>query len=150
MNVLTHTLPITLQQARKARRLSQLELSLRVGVSQRHVSFVESGRAKPSRNLLMAWLQELDAPLALCNAAMLQAGYAPAFSAATLTDPLLAQANDALVQLLHAHDPMPAFVLDALWSRAALRRAHSPSPPSGPRLWVGHAGQTRLRTIMPT
>lgn len=57
MNVLTHTLSITLQTARKARRLSQLELSLRVGVSQRHVSFVESGRAKPSRNFLMAWLQ---------------------------------------------------------------------------------------------
>ncbi len=116
MNVLTHTLPITLQQARKARRLSQLELSLRVGVSQRHVSFVESGRAKPSRTLLTAWLQELDAPLAVRNAAMLQAGYAPAFSAAALTDPLLAQANDALVQLLQAHDPMPAFVMDALWN----------------------------------
>ncbi len=116
MNVLTHTLPITLQQARKARRLSQLELSLRVGVSQRHVSFVESGRAKPSRTLLMSWLQELDAPLAVRNAAMLQAGYAPAFSAAALTDPLLAQANDALVQLLKAHDPMPAFVLDSLWN----------------------------------
>ncbi len=116
MNVLTHTLPITLQQARKARRLSQLELSLRVGVSQRHVSFVESGRAKPSRPLLMAWLQELDAPLAVRNAAMLQAGYAPAFSGAALTDPLLAQANEALLQLLQAHDPMPAFVLDALWN----------------------------------
>ena len=116
MNVLTHTLPITLQQARKARRLSQLELSLRVGVSQRHVSFVESGRAKPSRTLLMSWLQELEAPLAVRNAAMLQAGYAPAFSAAALTDPLLAQANDALVHLLQAHDPMPAFVMDALWN----------------------------------
>ena len=116
MNVLTHTLPITLQTARKARRLSQLELSLRVGVSQRHVSFVESGRAKPSRTLLMAWLHELDAPLAVRNAAMLQAGYAPAFSTAALTDPLLAQANDALVQLLKAHDPMPAFVLDSLWN----------------------------------
>ena len=116
MNVLTHTLPITLQQARKARRLSQLELSLRVGVSQRHVSFVESGRAKPSRTLLMAWLQALDAPLAVRNAAMLQAGYAPAFSAVALTDPLLAEANDALVQLLQTHDPMPAFVLDALWN----------------------------------
>ena len=115
-NVLTHTLPITLQQARKARRLSQLELSLRVGVSQRHVSFVESGRAKPSRTLLMSWLQELDAPLGVRNAAMLQAGYAPAFSSAALTDPLLAQANDALVHLLQAHDPMPAFVLDALWN----------------------------------
>ena len=64
MNVLTHTLPITLQQARRARRLSQLELSMRLLVSQRHVSFVESGRAKPSRELLMAWLQALDA---LCH-----------------------------------------------------------------------------------
>ncbi len=116
MNVLTHTLPITLQQARKAKRLSQLELSMRVGVSQRHVSFVESGRAKPSRELLLAWLHELDAPLVLHNAAMLQAGYAPAFSAAPLGDPVLAQANDALVQLLQAHDPQPALVIDAQWN----------------------------------
>ncbi len=116
MNVLTHTLPITLQQARKARRLSQLELSMRVGVSQRHVSFVESGRAKPSRELLLAWLHELDAPLVVRNAAMLQAGYAPAFSAVPLGDPSLAQANDALVQLLQAHDPQPALVIDAQWN----------------------------------
>jgi transcriptional regulator with XRE-family HTH domain len=116
MNVLTHTLPITLQHARKARRLSQLELSMRVGVSQRHVSFVESGRAQPSRELLIAWLQELDAPLVVRNAAMLQAGYAPVFSAAKLDDPRLAQANDALVQLMKAHDPQPAFVIDAQWN----------------------------------
>ena len=87
MEELTLTLPLTLQQARKARRLSQLELSMRVGVSQRHVSFVESGRARPSRELLMAWLHELDAPLAVRNAAMLQAGYAPAYGAAQLGDP---------------------------------------------------------------
>lgn len=66
MNTATQTpdLPTTLRQARQARRISQLELLLRVGVSQRHVSFVEGGRAQPSRGLLMAWLQELDAPLA--------------------------------------------------------------------------------------
>jgi transcriptional regulator with XRE-family HTH domain len=122
MNMIAATLPNTLQQVRKARRLSQLELSMRVGVSQRHVSFVESGRAKPSRSLLMAWLQELDAPLPLRNAAMLQAGYAPAYSAASLTDPALAQANDALVQLLNAHDPMPAFVLDADWNVLQVNR----------------------------
>ena len=116
MTALTHTLPATLQQARKARRISQLELSLRVGVSQRHVSFVESGRARPSRDLLLAWLQELDAPLALRNAALLQAGYAPAYSASTLADPALAQAHEALVRLLQAHDPMPALVLDAHWN----------------------------------
>jgi transcriptional regulator with XRE-family HTH domain len=122
MNTLAENLPNTLQQVRKARRLSQLELSMRVGVSQRHVSFVESGRAKPSRSLLITWLQELDAPLPLRNAAMLQAGYAPAYSAASLTDPALAQANDALVQLLNAHDPMPAFVLDADWNVLHMNR----------------------------
>ncbi len=116
------TLQNTLQQARKARRLSQLELSLRMGVSQRHVSFVESGRAKPSRALLMAWLRELDAPLALQNAAMLQAGYAPAYSAASLDDPALSQARSALVQLVAAHDPMPAMILDAEWNVLHLNR----------------------------
>lgn len=115
MNVLTHTLPATLQQARKARRLSQLELSMRVGVSQRHVSFVESGRARPSRGLLMTWLRELEAPLAVRNAAMLQAGYAPAYSAASLDDPSLAHANSALLQLLKTHEPMPALVIGPHW-----------------------------------
>lgn len=122
MSVLTHTLPVTLQQARKARRLSQLELSLRVGVSQRHVSFVENGRARPSRELLMAWLQALDAPLAVRNAAMLQAGYAPAYSAAPLDDPSMAQANEAMVELLKAHDPFPALVLDAHWNVLHINR----------------------------
>jgi transcriptional regulator with XRE-family HTH domain len=122
MNVLTHTLPITLQQARKASRLSQLELSMRLLVSQRHISFVESGRSKPSRDLLMAWLQALDAPLVVRNAAMLQAGYAPAYSAAPLADPALAQANGALLQLLEAHDPQPAFVIDAHWNVLHLNR----------------------------
>lgn len=116
MQITIDTLPNTLQRARKALRLSQLELSMRVGVSQRHVSFVESGRAKPSRALLIAWLQELDAPLTLRNSALLQAGYAPAYSAAPLGDPALAEANSALTQLLQAHDPMPAFVLDAEWN----------------------------------
>jgi transcriptional regulator with XRE-family HTH domain len=122
MNVLTHTLQATLQLARKARRISQLELSMRVGVSQRHVSFVESGRAKPSRDLLMAWLRELEAPLAVRNVAMLQAGYAPAYSAATLDDPSLAAANAALLQLLNTHDPMPAMVIGAHWDLLHINR----------------------------
>jgi transcriptional regulator with XRE-family HTH domain len=133
MNVLTHTLPITLQQARKAKRLSQLELSMRLTVSQRHVSFVESGRAKPSRELLIAWLHALDAPLVVRNAAMLQAGYAPAYSAAPLNDPALTQANDALVQLLQSHDPQPAFVIDAQWNL----------------LHVNRGGQWLAATLMP-
>lgn len=118
----TYTLPVTLRQVRKARRLSQLELSLRLGVSQRHVSFVESGRAKPSRELLMAWLQELEAPLVVRNEVMLQAGYAPAYSTTLLNDPALAQVNYALQQLLCAHDPMPALVIDAHWNLLRLNR----------------------------
>jgi hypothetical protein len=80
------------------------------------VSFVESGRAKPSRELLMAWLQELETSLAVRNEAMLQAGYAPAYSSAALDSPSLAQANYALEQLLNAHDPTPALVVDAQWN----------------------------------
>lgn len=116
MNRTSPALPATLREARKARRMSQLELAMRVGVSQRHMSFVESGRSNPSRELLIAWLQELEAPLAVCNAAMIQAGYAPAYSAAPLGDPALAQANEAMSQLLQAHDPMPALLLDADWN----------------------------------
>jgi transcriptional regulator with XRE-family HTH domain len=116
------SLPETLRQARKARRLSQLELSLRVGVSQRHMSFVESGRAQPSRELLLAWLQALEAPLTVRNAALLQAGFAPAYGAAPLGDPALAQADAAMTQLLDAHDPMPALLLDADWNVRRMNR----------------------------
>ncbi|MBM3761806.1 MAG: helix-turn-helix transcriptional regulator [Acidobacteria bacterium] len=112
----------TLQQARKARRLSQLELSMRIGVSQRHVSFVESGRSKPSRELLLGWLETLDLPLATQNAAMLEAGYAPSYTAAPLEDPALVVAHQAILRLLEAHDPMPALVLDAQWNLVRVNR----------------------------
>lgn len=122
MDGFPHRLPDTLQRARQACRVSQLELALRLGVSQRHVSFVETGRARPSRELLTRWLGELDTPLALRNAALLQAGYAPAYRATNLDDPDLAPARAALQQLLNAHDPMPALVLDAQWNLLQLNR----------------------------
>ena len=116
-------LSATLQRARQARRISQLELSLRLQVSQRHISFVESGRAKPSRELLLTWLQNLHAPMALQNAAMLQAGFAPIYTQAPLVDPYLAGARQALDALITAHNPMPAFVLDAHWNILQNNRA---------------------------
>lgn len=118
-------LPSTLETLRQVRQdccLSQLELSLRLGVSQRHISFVENGRSKPSRELLIAWLQELNAPLILRNEIMLQAGYAPIYNATQLDDPMLAQVNNALQQLLSAHDPQPALVIDAQWNLLHLNR----------------------------
>ena len=105
-----------LQRARKGRRWSQLELSLRMGVSQRHVSFVESGRARPSRELLLNWLRELDLPLGQRNTALLQAGFAPMYGDGELAVPATSQVLQAVSHLLQAHDPMPAFVLDADWN----------------------------------
>jgi transcriptional regulator with XRE-family HTH domain len=112
----------TLQTARKFRRLSQLELALRIGVSQRHVSFVESGRAQPSRELLLAWLHELQAPLALRNVALQQAGFAPVYRGRELDDSVLAPAREALGRLLAAHEPMPAMVMDAAWNVLQMNR----------------------------
>lgn len=116
------SLRTTLQRARKTRRISQLELALRMGVSQRHVSFVESGRAQPSRELLLAWLHELQAPLALRNVALQQAGYAPVYSGSELGAAVLAPAREALGRLLEAHAPLPAMVMDAAWNVLQMNR----------------------------
>lgn len=122
MIVLTPTLQGLLQTARRSRRISQLQLALRIGISQRHVSFVESGRALPSRNLLLAWLDELKAPLALRNVALQQAGFASSYADRELGDAVLAPAREAITRLLDAHDPMPAMVLDAGWNVLQLNR----------------------------
>ena len=112
----------TLHTARKSKRLSQLELALRMGVSQRHVSFVESGRAQPSRELLLTWLHELQAPLALRNVALQQAGFAPVYRGSELSDAVLAPVREALGRLLQAHDPLPAMVMDAAWNVLQMNR----------------------------
>ena len=99
-----------------------MELALRMGVSQRHVSFVESGRSQPSRELLLAWLHELQAPLALRNVALQQAGFAPVYRGSELSDAVLAPVREALGRLLAAHDPMPAMVMDAAWNVLQMNR----------------------------
>lgn len=120
--IAVHSLQEILQTARKSKRLSQLELTLRMGVSQRHVSFVESGRSQPSRELLLSWLHELQAPLALRNVALQQAGFAPVYCGSELADAVLAPVRDALGRLLQAHDPMPAMVMDAAWNVLQMNR----------------------------
>jgi transcriptional regulator with XRE-family HTH domain len=101
---------------RRQRRVSQLELGLRAGVSQRHLSCIETGRARPTRSTLLALLDALDAPLPERNAALLAAGLAPAYSQHALDAPQLGPARDALQQLLHAPGSPPALVLDAEWN----------------------------------
>jgi transcriptional regulator with XRE-family HTH domain len=112
----------TLRKVRVGRRISQLDLSLQIGVSQRHVSFVESGRAKPSRELLAHWLSELQVPFPEHNAIMLQGGFAPVFTQSSLNDPALAQAKQAIEYLLTSHDPFPCFALDAHWNVVNINR----------------------------
>jgi transcriptional regulator with XRE-family HTH domain len=106
----------TLRKVRIGRRISQLELSLQIGVSQRHVSFVENGRARPSRELLAQWLSQLQVPFPEHNAIMLQGGFAPVYTNAALNDPTLAQAKLAINHLLASHEPFPCFALDAHWN----------------------------------
>ena len=122
MHESTCDLTDNLRLARKARRLSQLELSLRLGVSQRHVSFVESGRARPSRDLLVAWLKELEPPMVVFNQVMADAGFAPVYTAKTFSDPAMQQADHAIEAILRAHDPMPGFVIDEDWNLLRLNR----------------------------
>jgi transcriptional regulator with XRE-family HTH domain len=101
---------------RRQRRVSQLELGLRAGVSQRHLSCIETGRARPSRSTLLALLDALEAPLAERNAALLAAGLAPAYSHFPLDAPQLEPSREALQQMLHAPGSPPALVLDAEWN----------------------------------
>lgn len=101
---------------RRQKRVSQLELGLRAGVSQRHLSCIETGRARPTRGTLLALLDALEAPLPERNAALLAAGLAPAYSQHGLDAPQLGPARDALQQLLHAPGSPPALVLDAEWN----------------------------------
>lgn len=112
-------LPGLLRDARARRRISQWDLSLELGVSQRHLSFVELGRARPGRDLLLRWLRALDVPLVLRNHALQLGGHAPAFDESGLDDSAHADARSALAGLLENHEPWPALVIDARWDVVA-------------------------------
>jgi transcriptional regulator with XRE-family HTH domain len=108
-----------IRSAREGRRISQLELALRVGVSQRHLSFVENGKSMPSRELLHDLLAALDLPLASRNAMLLQAGFAPLYTETPLASADMAPVKRAIEALLQAHDPSPALVMDQHWNLVA-------------------------------
>lgn len=104
-----------LREWREDRRRSQLDLSLDVGVSTRHLSYVETGKAKPSPELVLALAEHLDVPLRERNAMLLAAGYAPRYRHTPLDDAAMASVHDALAGLVQAHDPYPAVVVDRRW-----------------------------------
>jgi len=108
--------PPILKEWRRRRRLSQLDLSLVSGVTQRHLSFLESGRAKPSRTMVLQLSDALDVPLRERNDWLLAAGYAPAFHARGLDDPAMVQVLSAVHRMLASHEPFPALALDRAWN----------------------------------
>jgi transcriptional regulator with XRE-family HTH domain len=108
---------------RGRRRLSQLDLALEAGVSTRHLSFVETGRARPSEQMVLHLAEQLDVPLRERNRLLLAAGYAPVYAQRGLDDPELGPVKEALDQLLASHEPFPAIVVDRTWNLVAANRA---------------------------
>lgn len=108
---------------RKRRRLTQLELALDAGVSARHLSFLETGRAKPSPEMVLLLAEELQVPFRERNQLLLAAGHAPAFPERSLDDPELAPVRDALDRILAAHEPYPALVIDRAFNLVAANSA---------------------------
>jgi transcriptional regulator with XRE-family HTH domain len=101
---------------RVRRRLSQLDLAVEVGVSSRHLSFVETGRSRPSPELLLTLAEHLEVPLRDRNVLLLAAGYAPRYRETALDAPSMAPARAALQRLLDTHDPYPGVVIDRQWN----------------------------------
>ncbi|MEU8277597.1 helix-turn-helix transcriptional regulator [Microbispora bryophytorum] len=104
-----------LRQWREHRRLSQLELSNQAEISTRHISFLETGRATPSRDMVLHLSEHLDLPLRERNHLLLAAGYAPVYTESPLDSPGMAAVCEAIRRLLSAHDPYPALVVDRAW-----------------------------------
>src|SRR3954452_24235408 len=113
-----------LRDWRSRRRLSQMELALDGDVSARHLSFVETGRSKPSRELVLQLADHLEVPLRERNALLLAAGYAPSYAERALGDDAMTPVRDALERLLKGHEPFPAVAVDRQWELVA---ANSPA-----------------------
>ncbi|MZD07162.1 helix-turn-helix domain-containing protein [Streptomyces sp. SID5785] len=108
-----------LRSWREQRRVSQLELALRADSSARHISFVETGRSRPSEELILRLAEHLDVPVRDRNALLLAAGYAPRFSETPLDDPSMGALREGLERLLRGYEPYPAFIVDATYNVVA-------------------------------
>ncbi len=112
-----------LREWRGRRKLSQLDLALASGISSRHLSFVETGRATPSANVVDRFAHELTMPLRAHNALRIAAGYAPVHSERSFDDPALAEARVVVQRVLTAHEPFPALAIDRAWNLVAANAA---------------------------
>ena len=112
-----------LREWRERRRRTQLDLALDAGISARHLSFVETGRSRPGREMLLRVAEELEIPFRERNHLLLAAGHAPAFPERSLDDPDLAPVREALDLILEGHEPYPAVVVDRAYNLVAANAA---------------------------
>jgi transcriptional regulator with XRE-family HTH domain len=112
-----------LREWRVRRHLSQLDLSNRAGISARHLSFVETGRSRPSREMVLHIADHLDVPLRDRNPLLIAAGYAPSYHATDFDAPEMRTVREAIDALLAGHEPYPAILVDRHWQLVAANRA---------------------------
>jgi transcriptional regulator with XRE-family HTH domain len=112
-----------LRSWRQRRRLSQLDLACDADISARHVSFLETGRARPSRDMVLHLAERLEVPLRERNVLLVAAGFAPVFAERPLDDPALAAARDVVKRVLAGHEPYPAIAVDRHWVLVAANLA---------------------------
>ena len=115
-----------LREWRQRRHLSQLDLAFEADVSSKHLSFVETGRASPSREMILHLAEQLEVPLRDRNALLAAAGYAPIFPERALEDPDLQAAKSAIDLILKGHEPYPAIAVDRHWTLLTANSAFSP------------------------
>lgn len=108
-----------LREWRRRRRMSQLDLACEADISTRHLSFLETGRSLPSRDMVLHLAERLDVPLRERNVLLVAAGYAPVFSERPLEDPALRAAREAVEMILAGHEPYPALAVDRHWTLVA-------------------------------
>lgn len=115
-----------IREWRQRRRLSQLDFACEAEISSKHLSFLETGRSQPSREMLLRLAELLEVPLRERNAMLIAAGFAPMFSERPLTDPALQPARAAVDQVLKGHEPYPALAIDRHWTLLAANAAVAP------------------------
>lgn len=125
MSTMERTVGDVLRDWRQRRHFSQLDLANEAGVSSRHLSFLETGRSRPSREILLRLADHLDVPLRERNALLLAGGFAPVFPERRLEDPALALAREAVDLILTGHKPYPALAIDRHWTLLAANRSIS-------------------------
>ncbi len=108
-----------LREWRQRRRMSQLDLALEADISTRHLSFLETGRSQPSRDMILNLAERLDVPLRERNLLLVEAGFAPAFQERPIGDPALRVARAAVDLVLKGHEPYPAIAIDRHWTLVA-------------------------------